>query len=297
MITGATGLLGQDLVRVFGAGHEVVGVSRRHPQAAQRLDVSSEEDTRRLISGIRPDWVLHAAAQRSPDYCARHPEECFRINVLGSRNIAWACRETGAKLLYISTDYVFDGLSSKPYIEPDLPSPVNEYGISKLAGEVYTQYLVEASVVARVSTLYGEGGESFVSKTLEAAQQGRTTMAAEDIVSSPSWTMDIAEGLLTLVERVDKAEAPKAAWAGLYHLASPGEVSRYDLARKALELAGLDPERVKRSSMKELSLPAVRAGYTALASSRFEAGFIPRLRPWEEALGAFIRSRRETLLR
>ena len=265
-------MLGQSLVEAL-QGHHLVPLSR------ETLDVSDGSAVRTAIERAAPDVVIHAAAWTNVDGCEGDPDRAFAVNALGTRNVALACQAAGAACCYISTDYVFDGTEAEPYWEWDRPNPQSVYGASKLAGEQEILTLLDRFWIVRTSWLYGPGGRHFVGAILEKARAGDPLKVVNDQIGAPTSTRDLARALATLI---------KTHAYGTYHLTNSGACSWYDFALKILQLAGLGTIPVKAISSAELARPARRPLNSRLRNFCWEALGQPPLRPWEEALRAYL---------
>ncbi|MBN1826516.1 MAG: dTDP-4-dehydrorhamnose reductase [Candidatus Eisenbacteria bacterium] len=274
LITGGEGQLGEDLAPLFAREGDTDAPD------IDRLDVTDRDAVIEYLRHNRPDVVIHAAAMTDVDGCEKNEDLAFRINAEGSRHIAEACLETGARLVMVSTDFVFRGDTDRPYREDDEPVPLSAYGRSKLAGERAVQGLLPGAAVARTAWLYGEWGRgNFVRSILTAAEAGRTLRVVNDQFGSPTFSADAAAAIFGLVRR---------RGAGIFHIVNRGEASRYEFARAALDLAGHKRTRIQPVSTAEYPLPAPRPARSTLAETRLEALGVPPLRPWREALADFI---------
>lgn len=271
-VTGAKGLVGQELVRVLEAGqHRVAG----HEEVEIREPGAIGDD----IAAQRPDWVIHLAAYTRVDDAESHPEEAARTNVTGTVNVASAARVAGARLLYMSTDYVYDGERSEPYVETDPPRPLSVYGLSKLAGEYAALTIVGDALVVRGGWLYG-CSRGFVDTILAAASRRPTLQVVTDEVGCPTYVPDLARGLLALIEA-----GPEG---GIIHLANEGGTSRFELARAAIRLAGGDPDQVQPTTQARNGRPARRPPFSVLSCARYSRIAGSTLRPWERALADYL---------
>jgi len=266
-ITGNRGQLGRELMRAFPSDAVDGG-------DLPELDISDADTTRRRIEAARPDIVIHAAALTDTRLCEDDPDLAHRVNGLGTRNVALACRDIGAALLYVSTNEVFDGHKREPYVESDAPNPVNAYGRSKLEGEEEAQALVERLYVVRTAWLYGGGERDFPSKMLAAASQQPELTVVTDEVATPTLTGDLADAIARLVEM---------GVYSVYHFTNSGECSRFEWAREVLRLAGRSDVVLKPTTLAEYNAYPPKPPYTAL---RNEAGarIGITLRPWQIAL-------------
>ncbi len=274
LVTGARGMLGSDLCEVLAASHEVRGVD------LQDFDVTDAEDTIRAVSGERPEAVVHCAAWTDVDACERDAERAFKQNAGGTWNIASAAAEVGAAMIYVSTDYVFDGAKGEPYTEFDSPNPLNVYGASKLAGEQAVRSLVPRHHVVRSAWLYGARGRNFVGAILRAAEERDEIPVVADQFGSPTHTRDLAQAIADIV-------LPGRAAPGTYHLVNSGVCSWAELASEALRLAGRDAA-VRPITSAEWPSPARRPAYSALRSRWLELQALPALQPWKKALKSYV---------
>jgi dTDP-4-dehydrorhamnose reductase len=274
VITGARGMLAQDLIQKFSARHDVVALPK------SEMDVTSESLVRARMDQIGPDVILHAAAFTGVDDAETHREKSFQINAQGTRNLAVAASECRASLLYYSTDYVFPGHHSIPYQESDLPDPVNYYGFTKLQGEREILSLCPAHLIIRTSWLFGAGGENFVCTIARAAREKSELEVVEDQMGKPTWTSDLAEMSLALVEDGRR---------GLYHVTNSGECSWFEFARQIVSELGLHC-RVRPVGTDRFPRPARRPNYSVLANSALHRDGYPELRSWKKALGIFLRT-------
>jgi dTDP-4-dehydrorhamnose reductase len=273
-ITGAAGLFGQGLVQVFSGRHEVFPLTR------SVADITQPEAVRAALQKRAPEIVVHPAGIPDLDICESDPAKGFLVNYHGTRNVVEAARELGAAVAYISTDAVFDGKKQTPYTEPDPTIPPTVYGRTKLRGEQVVKTL-PAHWIFRVSVLFGPGKANFVEKGLRKIAAGGSYAVAVDQVGSATYTVDAAAKIMEVVE---------ARRYGLYHLSNQGACSRYELAVRAAQLAGLDSSRVVGKPDAEMGRRAPRLKYAVMAMGALEqAGFSPP-RPWQEALAEYVRS-------
>lgn len=276
LVTGAGGMLGSDLVARFRSGHEVTGVTRHD------FDILKESEIRGFLARVRPDWVIHAAAFTNVDRCESEPDKAYRVNSEGARDVARACWSVGARMLYISTDYVFDGTKGSPYMENDPVNPLNVYGKSKLRGEQEVQKVLRDALIVRTSWLYGHKGPNFVEAILAQVGKKDELAVVADQVGNPTYTPDLADAVARLVE---------AGAYGPVHVTNEGLCSWYGYAGKILELAGITGMKIKAVTTAELGRPAVRPAYSALSKDRYYNITGHRLRDWKEALAEYLERR------
>lgn len=269
LVTGAAGMLGQAVMPALAAaGHEARGGD------LPGLDVTRLEALAAAAGEFRPDWILHLAALTKVDDCESRSDEAFRVNGLGARNAALAAEGCGAALLALSTDYVFDGTATAPYTEEATAAPASVYGASKWAGEQAVRAVTPRHAIVRTSWLFGPGGPNFVDTILARARTGQGLRVVDDQRGSPTFTRDLAQGLLRLLE---------AGTFGTYHCTNSGDCTWYDLAAHALACAGLDAP-LERTDTASFPRPARRPAYSVLSNGRFESVTGWRMPPWQDAV-------------
>jgi dTDP-4-dehydrorhamnose reductase len=270
LVTGANGQLGRELMKGL-AGTEFLATS------SADMDITNQQKTLEVIGSYRPDAVIHGAAYTNVDGAEKQPDDAYKVNAVGTQNVAAACHACNAKLVYVSTDYVFDGTLGRAYNEFDLTNPQSVYGKSKLAGEVLAKHIVNRLFIVRTSWLYGDGG-NFVRTMLKLGKEKEELKVVNDQHGCPTSTKDLAQAILQLIE---------TEHYGIYHAANTGVTTWYNLARKIFELAG-SKVRVLPQTTAELCRPAPRPAYSAMDNLmlRLTVGMV--MRPWEEALQDYI---------
>ncbi|MEV5027361.1 dTDP-4-dehydrorhamnose reductase [Paenibacillus sp. LPE1-1-1.1] len=273
VITGANGQLGRELSEWTTGTAEIIGFGRHE------LDITSLPACRNLFALHQPDVVIHCAAYTAVDKAESEPDEAFRVNAAGTRNVAVAAREVGAKLCYISTDYVFDGTGTTPYNEYDKTNPLTVYGKSKFAGEQLVQTLYDRYYIVRTSWVFGKYGNNFVKTMLKLAEERDQLKVVADQIGSPTYTYDLAEFLLELVH---------TDYYGIYHASNSGTCSWYDFAQAIFEESGskiiLEP-----CTTAEFPRPAPRPAYSVMDHSAMRSNGFNVLRPWREALKHYLK--------
>jgi dTDP-4-dehydrorhamnose reductase len=281
VVIGAAGQLGFDLVRTFDRSGELVALTRRE------LDVLDAGRVRALLTDLRPTCVVNAAAYNRVDGAEDDRASAFALNARAVGGLAATCQALGATLVHFSTDYVFDGRRSAPYRESDAPNPLNVYGESKLEGERLALEACERAVIFRVTGLFGvarssgKGGTNFVETMLRLAQKGEPIRVVADQVLGPSYTLDLARKVWTVL--------PRAAHH-LYHLTNAGQTSWHGFARRVFELAGVAAEVVPVTAA-EFGARARRPAYSVLAHANLAALGEDDLRSWDAALAAYVAER------
>lgn len=273
LVTGAAGMLGQDVVGVArSAGHDVL------PMTRSDLDVTDEVGTSRTLGGLAPDAVINCAAWTDVDGAEGDPEGAAAVNAGGAGHVAAACAAAGAALVHVSTDYVFDGRSEEPYVESDEVGALSVYGQTKLDGERAVAAAGPAHAIVRSSWLFGTGGGNFVETMLGLAGERDSLSVVTDQVGCPTWTGHLAEALIAVAEQ---------ALRGVIHAAGGGEASWHELAVEAFEQAGIDVP-VRAITTADMPRPAPRPAHSVLVSERSDA---PRLPDWREGVRSYLAAR------
>ena len=274
LVVGAAGMLGRDVVLAAGnAGHDVIGFGRTE------LDVTDAGALERKFDQERPDVVVNCAAWTDVDGAEEAEEAANAVNRDGAGNVAAAAAAQGASVVYVSTDYVFDGAKGAPYVETDQPAPLSAYGRGKLAGEEATARANKRHFVVRSAGLFGIGGRNFVETMLRLAEVQNEVLVVRDQVGSPTYTWHLAYGIVRLIEGVE---------FGIHHMAAAGACSWYDFAREIFEQAQIEC-KVLSATTDMLGRPAARPPYSALVSQREHAIELP---PWQDGLAAYLSQRR-----
>ncbi len=277
IITGAGGQLAGHLEKVLAAGGDWNAKSFSEAE----LDITDSDRIREVLQQHRPQWLINAAAYTNVDGAEENHELANRVNGLAVSKLADACNECGATLVHISTDYVFDGSSEKPYAEHDAPNPQNAYGRSKLLGEQNAQH-AETHIIVRTAWLYGIGGRNFIEAILARAAKGQPLRVVADQNGSPTYAGDLAVAIEQLM-RVDAA--------GLFHFTNANATTWHGLAIKAIEIAGYDVP-VSPTTTAEFGAVAARPMYSVLNCDKFTATTGRQPRPWPDALHDYMRNRK-----
>ncbi|MGY4110341.1 dTDP-4-dehydrorhamnose reductase [Aeribacillus pallidus] len=269
LVTGAKGQLGTDLVLLLSdRGYEVYGYGK------EELDITNFDQVKRVIREIHPDVVIHAAAYTKVDLAESKPDQAFLINSYGTRNVAVVSEAVGAKLVYISTDYVFDGTTTTPYNEFASTNPQNVYGKSKLAGEQFVRDLHSKFFIVRTSWVFGKHGNNFVKTMLKLAKERDELMVVNDQVGCPTYTVDLANCILDLIQ-TEKY--------GIYHVSNTGQCSWYEFAKAIFEEAGVNV-KVNPCTTKDYPRPAPRPSYSVFDHMALRLNGFNNMRDWKKAL-------------
>lgn len=272
LITGPTGQLGRELIRVLEE-EELLLLTHKD------IDIRDIKLIQRIVE-LKPDIIIHTAANTDVDECERYPESAFQVNTLGTRHVILGAEKVGAKLIYISTDYVFNGEKNVPYVESDETCPINVYGRSKLMGE----YLVQESsipwIIVRTAWLYGEGRKNFITSVVEWAKDLPVLKLVIDKTGSPTYAKDLALAIRHLI----RAEA-----CGTYNAAGQGACTWFEYGQYILKILKTEKEVVP-IAFDDLNRPAKRPAYSALSSDALkQSGF--EMRDWRAALEDFLSNR------
>jgi dTDP-4-dehydrorhamnose reductase len=281
-LIGAKGQLGSDLIKVLRPAHNLI------PLTHADIEVTDQASVDAMMQAHRPDLVMNMAAFHKVDACEEQVELTFAVNTYGVRNLALACRTHGAALIHMSSDYVFGGDRTRatPYIETDPPAPINVYGIAKLAGEHFIRYLMNRYFIVRVTGLYGVAGSSgkggnFVELMLRLAKESKPIRVVDDQRMTPTYTVDLARQIAALIE---------TDHYGLYHATSQGNCTWYEFAAEIFRQGGLAPN-LSKAKTGDFGERATRPAYSVLENKALQAIGLDRMRPWQEALAAYLEER------
>jgi|UniRef100_A0A7V6CMV6 dTDP-4-dehydrorhamnose reductase len=273
IVTGATGLLGSEVVKYLKSkNYEVI---EWHSKNQDLTDINETIDN---IKKIKPQAIIHLAAFTNVDKCEEEKGKAFLINTQGSWAVALGAKEVKATLIHFSTDYVFDGTKETPYYEIDKPNPINYYGLTKFLAEKKIIETLKKYFIVRTALLFGKKRENFVLKVFEKGKKKEKIFAPTDLTTSPTYVKD----LLIPIEKLLKSEE-----YGIYHIVNTGYLSRYELAKKIVEFSNFDCEVIP-ISQEESGFKAIRPKFSALANTKYELNFNDKLRSCEEALREFI---------
>jgi dTDP-4-dehydrorhamnose reductase len=282
IITGGTGLLGSELASFFSDGYDV------YRAGSADFDIRDYDRVQAVFEDIRPELVLHSAAMVNVDRCETERETAMAVNADGPENIARACKESGARMVYYSTDYVFDGRSERPYIESDPTGPVNFYGVSKLEGENRVRAVLDDFVILRVAWLYSASPKSFINRLIESGtkqlsgkKKGRPIKPIKvvaDQVGTPTSAFDVARQTAVVLE---------SGLSGLFHCTAGGGSSRYDLAKFIFGHLGMDVD-LTPCFAKDFNWRAPRPLYTVLENRKLDESGLNVMPDHREAIRTFV---------
>ncbi len=286
LITGASGMLGTDIVEKLTPHHQVYGMVRqRDPKPSFfTCDITDRETTIKAIERVNPKIVIHAAAMTDVDGCEQDRFRAMQVNFEGTKNVVDGSRHVKALLIYISTDFVYSGSRPAPYRESQLPHPINVYGETKLLGEFYVRAQSVRHLIIRTSWTFGKYGDNFMTKILNRARTTGQLYVVKDQKGSPTYTVDFADALARVIQTFSEQKKDSDLSNAIYHVSNSGVASRYEVACELLKVANLHSVRVIPIESDELKSSAKRPMNSALDCSRFEKSFGMKLRPWQEAL-------------
>jgi dTDP-4-dehydrorhamnose reductase len=283
LVTGTAGLLGHDVWKLFEKKHDMIALGRTQtpwvgPDRFRECDLTNAAHAYALVTKENPEVIVHCAAYNQVDAAEQKAEEAYRGNALATRNLALASQRFDATLIYISTDYVFDGTDALPsgYREFDPCKPVNRYAESKHWGEIYVAQLLSKFFIVRTSWLFGPARSTWVDQVADAVRQDKPVNAATDMISAPTYTPDLADGLLRLAE---------SRHYGIYHITNAGFSSRAELAQEVLKVHKREGYKgLHQMKAADLHLAAKRPSFSGLENLAWRLDGFPALRSWKEAL-------------
>lgn len=273
LVTGANGMLGKTIQKVFSLNnYQII------PTDIHNLDITNLIQVREVLSFYQPNIVIHCAALTNVDYCESHREEAYKINVFGTFNLAVTCNDLNIKLIYISTDYVFDGSSNNPYNEFDMPTGgINVYGQTKYAGEIAVQKYCNNHIIARVSWLYGAGGPSFLHTIYNLSKTKTEISVVNDQVGNPTSTLAVSRALINLIDNNLR---------GIFHLTCEGSTSWYEYAKEFYKLLNINTNIIPCSS-DIYKRDAKRPTNSQLEKYMLKFNNLPKMPHWKDALIEF----------
>ncbi len=269
LVTGANGMLGQDLCPTLqDSGYEVIETD------VKTLDITDFDMVQKVLNSEKPDIVIHCAAYTNVDKAEEDYDTVFKINVLGTQNVAKAAAQINGAMLYISTDYVFDGTKKEAYLPDDVPNPINKYGQTKLEGELAVEEYCPKHFIVRTSWLYGIHGKNFVETMISLADKPELKVV-DDQIGCPTWTMELSDAIIKILSQ---------GKYGKYHVCGSGKTSWYGFAKEIFKLAGLDVN-IKPCTSDEFSRPAKRPNNSVMKNYK---DVKISTRSWQKALADYM---------
>jgi dTDP-4-dehydrorhamnose reductase len=288
LVIGAKGMLGRDLVKILHSTFHTYQHSNWEilEWDIDEIDIQEEKKTVTKIEHFSPEIVINVAGYTDVDGCESNEEKAFAVNAEGTKHVALGALRCRAKVVYLSTDYIFDGEKKEPYLEDDPPNPLNVYGRSKWKGEQYVQELLKDALIVRTQWLYGIYGNNFVTSILRQARDKKVLSIVNDQIGSPTYTVDLSEAISVLLQ----CDA-----CGVFHVANSDLCTWYTFGQAILRLSGIERVKVIPISSKELGRPAIRPAFSVLNCQKLKQVTGMTLRPWPGALRDFLLTvRRQT---
>lgn len=273
LVTGVNGQLGYDVVKELDKrGHQAVGVDR------ESMDLTSTQQIKECIETVNPEAIIHCAAYTAVDKAEDEEELCRRVNAIATKEIAEYAKKLDIPMIYISTDYVFDGTKDGEYTEQDTPNPINVYGKTKYEGEVYVQELLEKYYIVRISWVFGENGNNFIDTMRRLAKGREEINVINDQVGYPTYTKDLAPLLVDMIE-TDKY--------GVYHATNEGYCTWYEFAKEIFRIVDVDI-KINPITTSEYPTKAIRPMNSKMSKSKLEQNGFNKLRNWKEAVRDYL---------
>ncbi len=280
IVFGSGGQVGVELMSEFTRrGYQALGLDRAE------VDITDAQAVEKAIAGFDPAAVMNAAAYNMVDVAEQEPQAAFIVNALAVRNLAVACRQADAKLVHYGTDYAFDGVTDRPYVETDMPHPLSAYGVSKLSGELYARAYCEDALIVRTCGVFGPAGRAtnrgnFVEVMLRLGASSNPIRVVEDHVASPTYAPALASRTIDLLER---------GASGLFHIGGGAPITWFEYAHLIFEAAGLHPE-LRATNEREYRTSARRPKYSALSNAKVEQFGIAPMPPLAECIRDYLQT-------
>lgn len=277
LVTGSSGQLGQSLQYIAPNYSEIDFVFC----TSSELDITDLENCRAVLEKINPQYCINAAAYTAVDKAESELEKAHLINVIGAKNLAQICKESNAILLHVSTDFVFDGGKTTPYLETDLPNPTGVYGRTKLEGEIEIQKNLETHYIIRTSWVYSQFGNNFMKTMLRLAAERDTISVVNDQIGTPTNAVDLAETLIKIIQSSN--QQPTIDNYGIYNFSNQGQCSWYEFAQKIFEFNNISINLLPIGTL-DYPTPAQRPKFSVLDKSKIIKGFGLKIVDWETSL-------------
>ena len=276
LLLGGSGILGSEVLRLL----QVEKLDHVAPSSGD-LDIRNRKEVLNYISDFKPSWIINCAAWTNVDAAETHYQDAMNTNAHAVRNIGEVAFEFSSRVIHISTDYVFDGESTEPYLESSKAQSINRYGESKLRGEELLMTALPNSFIIRTSWLYGANGKNFVKTMVDKSLRNEYVSVVDDLVGSPTNARDLSKGILAILEQLPES--------GIYNFSNGGSCSWFELARFVYKKMGSDPELVKPTNSRSLELVARRPRFSVMSKEKWEKAGLPRIVNWDESLRQFLR--------
>jgi len=272
LITGGKGLVGSHLTKILSEKYNVISTGR------EEVDIVNYEKSLDFIKNIKPEVIIHCAAFSNVDGCEVEQEKAYKVNSIGTLNISKICQEVKSKLIYISTDFVFNGEKKKPYSEIDIPEPINHYGKTKLIGEYYVSHLLNDFVIVRSSRIFGKSGKNFGSKLPTLLKNDQKVKLTTDIINSPTYAFELAKAIEFLI---------KQNYKGIINICNEGECSWYEFGKEVIKILKKKERMIEKIKFSQFEYKAKRPKYSTLDVSLLKTlGYYPV--SWQLSLRKFL---------
>ena len=281
LVTGSEGMLGRELLTSL-KGYNIEAVDTDIRSSKNLLDITKPDDVAGFIEQVKPDVVIHTAGYTDVDGCEINLNQAYLVNSEGTKNVANACKHIGALLIYISTDFVFDGNKIIPYIEDDTPSPISIYGRSKLQGEERVKQLLDQHLIIRTCWLFVENGKNFVDTIIDKAESGEPLKVVNDQKGSPTYTVDLSDAIINLLSLpIDLYPLP-------LNVTNSGSCTWYQFAKEIIGIKGIKDINIEPVQSDEVKRAAKRPKMSVLDNTKFNKALGKPLPPWQDALARYI---------
>ena len=285
LITGSNGMLGSDLVKVLSPSYEVFGVGLHENKQLEipyeQIDLTVRASVLKTVAQIQPAIIIHSAAYTDVDGCELNPNQAYLMNTKATQYVAEASDQTGATLFFISSDYIFDGKKTSPYLEVDQGNPISVYGRSKFEAEEWLKANSRSVTIIRSSWLYGNNGRNFFKAILARISKKEPLQVVNDQYGAPTYTKDLAEGIASLIKKGKRVKG-----FDIYHLANSGKTTWYEVAKKVIEKVG-EPIMITPISSEQLNRPAKRPKNSIFDMTKIKSTYQLSLRSWEDAFNDY----------
>jgi len=288
LITGSNGMLGTDLCDLLSKDNTIIGIDligTLFPVADHsfhQMSITNSDDIKKIIDEEKPDVVIHTAAFTDVDGCENDPLKAKNLNIEGTKKIVSAISEQGIPLIFISTDFVFDGKKTKPYVEDDMPSPISVYGKTKLEAEEFIEANLLNYTIVRTSWLFGKHGKNFVDTIISKSKTGKGLKIVDDQVGSPTYTKDLAIAISKLLKN------NILNGRNVFHITNSGNCSWYEFANRIISVKGIGEVNIEPIVSGQLERSAKRPNFSVLSNKRFEKATGYKMRLWKDALEDYL---------
>ena len=297
LITGSSGMLGQAICKKLAGQHEVVGIDIKELSAFSsqlstfyKIDITDRDLAIQRVEEINPEFVIHCASYTDVDGCELNSQKAHELNVTATATITEGCKLTSSYMIYLSTDFIFDGKKSSPYAEKDKPNPINIYGKTKLKGENAVKDMLDKYLIIRTSWLFGKGGKNFVDIILNKAKKEKKLKVVDDQIGRPTYTVDLSEAIAGIISGL----RIKNSGLSLLNITNAGSCSWYEFAREIIRLAGIKDVEIIPASSEELGRPARRPKMSILDNTQFHQIYGKNLPSWEDGLKRYLKERKDS---